>query len=288
MNPIPASELPVNSDGTIFHLHLKPENIADKLLLFGDPGRVTLAAKHLNHIECDIQNREFHTVTGTYNGKRITLLSHGIGTDNIDIVLTELDALANIDLNTRIPKPTHKSLTLLRIGTSGSLQPDVPIGTPVLATKSIGTDGLLNYYDIAPNITEPEIEQQLINHLNLSPRLARPYVVSSDEALNQRIGEGCLSGITISATGFYGPQGRSVRLRPKYPNINAQLQTFRYNGLKIINYEMESSALAGLAKALGHHATTVCLIIAGRTSGSMNTTYTTNIEELIKTMLNRI
>ena len=290
MRVIPPSELIINEDGSVFHLHIKPEHLADTVVLVGDPARVSMVASYFDEgsVECDIQSREFHTITGKYKGKRITCVSHGIGTDNIDIVLTELDALANIDFSSRTEKPQKKSLTLVRIGTSGGLQPFCPVGSYVVARRSIGFDGLLNFYELPEGVIDLDFEREFCKHTGWSERLASPYVVSADEGLVSRVGEGMVMGVTISAPGFYGPQGRCVRIPLADPNLNEKIMSFDYNGEKITNFEMESSALAGLAKLLGHKAMTVCCIIAGRVDKSMNTNYKGSISGLIETVLGRI
>lgn len=290
MRVIPPSELIINEDGSVFHLHIKPEHLADTVVLVGDPARVSMVAGYFDvgSVECDIQSREFHTITGKYKGKRITCVSHGIGTDNIDIVLTELDALANIDFSSRTEKLQKKSLTLVRIGTSGGLQPFCPVGSYVVARRSIGFDGLLNFYELPEGVIDLDFEREFCRHTGWSERLASPYVVSADEELVSRVGEGMVMGVTISAPGFYGPQGRCVRIPLADPCLNEKIMSFDYNGEKITNFEMESSALAGLAKLLGHKAMTVCCIIAGRVDKSMNTNYKGSISGLIETVLERI
>lgn len=290
MRVIPPSELIINEDGSVFHLHIKPEHLADTVVLVGDPARVSMVAGYFDEgsVECDIQSREFHTITGKYKGKRITCVSHGIGTDNIDIVLTELDALANIDFSSRTEKPHKKSLTLVRIGTSGGLQPFCPVGSYVVARRSVGFDGLLNFYELPEGVIDLDFEREFCKHTGWSERLASPYVVRADEGLVSRVGEGMVMGVTISAPGFYGPQGRCVRIPLADPNLNEKIMSFDYNGEKITNFEMESSALAGLAKLLGHKAMTVCCIIAGRVDKSMNTNYKGSISGLIETVLERI
>lgn len=288
MRIIPESELIINPDGSVFHLHLKPEQLSDKIVMMGDPERVTMTAKMFDSIECDIQSREFHTVTGTYKGKRITALSHGIGTDNIDIVLTELDALANIDFNTRTVKETFKQLTMIRVGTSGGMQPHCPVGSYVVSEKSIGFDGLLHYYAGSKEVREEDFEDAFQKHVNWLPYHCSPYVVSADEELVERIGFDMLKGVTISAIGFYGPQGRFVRLPLSDPNLNAKIESFRYEEYSITNYEMESSAIAGLAKMMGHKAMTVCAIIANRVALKSNADYKGSTEELLRIVLDRI
>ena len=288
MRTIPASELIINNDGSIFHLHVRPDQIATTILLCGDPKRVDLIASHFDTIECDISSREFHTITGTYRGRRISAVSHGIGCDNIDIVVTELDALVNIDFETRQEKPEHTTLTLVRIGTSGGLQECSPVGSYVVAAKSMGFDGLLNYYEVPDGMFDLDLEAAFCNHVGWNPRLPAPYVVSADPELVNRIGHDMVKGITIAAPGFYGPQGRYVRARPADINLNSKIQSFEYQGWQITNFEMESSALAGMSALLGHKAMTVCAIIAGRVSHNMNTEYKGSIEGLIKIVLERI
>lgn len=289
MRTIPSSELIVNADGSIFHLHIKPEHLADTVILVGDPDRVNLVASFFDSVECDISSREFHTMTGMYKGKRISCISHGIGTDNIDIVVNELDALVNIDLETRQEKADKKQLTLVRIGTSGGLQPHCPIGTYVVSERSIGFDGVINYYETPDDLLDLDYEAQLVKDLGLSNRLAAPYVVSADKELVERIGFDMVKGVTISAPGFYGPQGRVLRLPLSHPNMIQNIEDFKYkDGSVITNFEMESSALAALGGALGHKAMTVCGIIAGRYAGKMNTNYKDIIKDLVQIVLDRV
>lgn len=289
-NPIPASEMPINSDGSIFHLHIKPEQLADYIILVGDRERVNLVASFFDEgsIECDISSREFHTITGSYKGNRVTCLSHGIGIGNIDIVMTELDALANVDFETRLPYEDFRQLTMVRIGTSGGLQPECPVGSYVISKRSIGFDGLLNYYTIPEGVIDMEFEYSFCTAVKWNNRLTRPYVVNADEELVEKIGFDMVKGVTISAPGFYGPQGRHVRLLPVDPMLNAKIEQFEFKGEKITNYEMESSGVAGMARLLGHRATTVCDIIAGRVDKTMNTQYHGSMEKLIKTVLDRL
>ena len=288
MRIIPESELIINSDGSAFHLHIKPEQLSDKIVMMGDPDRVTMTASYFDEIECDVQSREFHTITGIYKGKRITALSHGIGTDNIDIVVTELDALANIDFNTRSVKEQFKQLTMVRVGTSGGMQPHCPVGSYVVSEKSIGFDGLIHYYANSRAICEEEFEVAFQKHVNWSPFHCSPYVVSADEELVDRIGHDMIRGVTISAIGFYGPQGRHVRLPLAEPDLNAKIESFRFGEYAITNYEMESSAIAGLSKLMGHKAMTVCAIIANRVALKSNADYKGSTEELIGIVLDRI
>lgn len=288
MRIIPDSELIINSDGSIFHLHIKPEQLSDKIIMMGDPERVTLTASFFDTIECNIQSREFHTITGTYKDKRITAISHGIGPDNIDIVLTELDALANVDFNSREVKKDFEQLTMVRVGTSGGLQPYCPIGSYVVAAKSIGFDGVLNYYDGRNSITLNDFEAAFKEYVGWNPRHCAPYVVKADESLVEQIGYDMIKGVTISAIGFYGPQGRYVRIPLANPDLNSKIETFRFGEDMITNYEMESAPLAGLGRLMGHRAMTVCTIIANRLAGESNANYKGSIEDLIKKVLDRI
>lgn len=288
MRIIPESEFIINPDGSAFHLHIKPEQLADKIVMMGDPDRVGMTGKFFDSIECDIQSREFHTITGMYKGKRITALSHGIGTDNIDIVFTELDALANIDFSTRCVKDNFKQLTVVRVGTSGGMQPYCPVGSYVVSEKSIGFDGLIHYYAGSEEVREVDFEEEFQKQVNWSPFHCSPYVVSADEELIDRIGFDMIRGVTISAIGFYGPQGRYVRLPLADPDLNAKIEAFRYGDYSITNYEMESSAIAGLGKMMGHKAMTVCAIIANRVALNSNANYQGSVEELIKIVLDRI
>ena len=287
------SELIINEDGSIFHLHVKPSQLADRVILVGDPGRVDIVASHFDSKECEIQSREFHTITGTYKGKRITCLSTGIGCDNIDITVNELDALANIDFETRTDKPGHRTLSIVRIGTCGGLQPEAPLGTFVASVKSIGFDGLLNYYAGRNDVCDLEMEKAFASHMDWSPLKGAPYVSIADPSLIEQVaGRDMLRGITIACGGFYGPQGRQIRLKIQDPNQNEKVESFRYidNGkeLKICNFEMESSALAGLSALLGHRAMTCCMVIANRYAKEMNTDYKGSIDNLIKLVLDRI
>ncbi|MDR2691751.1 MAG: nucleoside phosphorylase [Dysgonamonadaceae bacterium] len=288
MRIISPDQLPVNADGSIFHLHLKPEQLADKVVMMGDPERVPVVAAAFDSIEFDLQSREFRTITGTYKGKRITALSHGIGCDNIDIVMTELDALANIDLKTREVKPDFRPLTLVRIGTCGGLQAFAPIGSYVVSGISMGMDGLIFFYEKGAEISDSELSEKFSKHVQWDSLLATPYFVYADKTLVEQIGHDMVKGITMSASGFYGPQGRYVRLGLSHPERNKLIESFEYKGLKICNYEMESAALAGLASLMGHHAMTACLVIAGRYSGGMNTNYKGSFDELITKVLDRI
>lgn len=285
----PPSELPVNADGSAFHLHVRPEQLADKVILVGDPARVNLVASHFDSVECDVHSREFHTITGMYKGKRITALSTGIGCDNIDIVMNELDALANISFTTRTLNPEHRQLTLVRIGTCGGLQPTTPIGTYIASVKSIGFDGLLNYYADRDNACDTEMEAAFVRHMDWSPLKGAPYIAIADAELIDRIAASdMVRGYTAACGGFYGPQGRRLRLPIQDPEQNTKIESFSYDGMKICNFEMESSALAGLARLLGHKAMTCCMVIANRYSKEMNTEYHKTIDNLICLVLDRI
>ena len=283
------SELIINPDGSAFHLHITPQQLAQKVILVGDPGRVALVASHFTNIECDVQSREFHTITGTYEGKRITVLSTGIGCDNIDIVVNELDALTNIDFETRTQKSPLRSLEIVRIGTCGGLQPNTPTGCFVASVKSIGFDGLLNYYADRNKVCDLKLEEAFKQHMNWNPIKGAPYVSVADAELIDRIAkDDMVRGYTISCGGFYGPQGRVLRANIEDPKQNEKIESFEYDGLKICNFEMESSALAGMASLLGHRAMTCCMVIANRYAQKMNTEYKNSIDTLIEKVLDRI
>lgn len=287
----PSSELIINEDGSVFHLHVKPEWLADKVILVGDPGRVALVASHFENRECEVQSREFHTVTGTYQGKRITVVSTGIGCDNIDIVMNELDALANIDFQTREVKPQLRQLQVVRIGTCGGLQPYTPVGTFICSAKSIGFDGLLNFYAGRNAVCDLAMERAFLNHMGWTGNLCAPapYVIDADAELVERIAlEDMVRGVTIATGGFFGPQGRELRIPLADPRQNEKIEQFEYHGLRITNFEMESSALAGLSRLMGHQATTVCMVIANRLAKEANTGYKSTIDTLIRTVLDRI
>lgn len=285
---IPASELIINDDGTIFHLHLRPEQVADTIILVGDPARVEAIAKRFDEVECRASNREFNTVTGTYKGKRMSVLSTGIGIGNIDICVTELDALANIDFATRTVKEQHRQLTLVRLGTSGALQPDIELGEVVYARTSVGFDTLLNYYAGRNEVCDLEIEKAFVEHTGWSELLHRPYFVDSDAKLWEHFKDSVTEGITIAAPGFYAPQGRYVRLQPADKDLNAKIESFRYKGRRITNFEMEGSALAGLARLMGHRATTMCTIIAQRIAKDAKTDYKPFVEQMISMALEKL
>ena len=285
---IPESELIINEDGSAFHIHLRPEELADIVVLVGDPGRVNIIGDYLSDIEFRRENREFVSMTGRFNGKRLTALSTGIGTDNCDIVITELDALANVDFNTREAKDEHRALTILRIGTTGAIQPDIPLGSFIFSHYSVGCDGLLNWYAGRDRITYKAMEEAFKQHVGWDPNLPSPYFVKAGEDLIKRF-EGCtVKGVTISAPGFYGPQGRVVRLGLAMPEMLDSFESFRYGEYRITNFEMESSAVAGLAKHLGHEAGTVCCAIANRYLKNSNTDYKQTVRSLIELSLEKL
>lgn len=285
---IPPSELIINEDGSAFHIHLRPEQLRDNILLVGDPGRVTMVSKFFDSIDYDVQSREFHAIGGKYNGKDMMCISHGIGADNIEIVVTELDALANVDFNTREVKPEHRTLNMVRVGTSGSIFEDLHIGDYVIAEKALGSDGILNFYAMRDEVCDLEFQRQFMEHTGWHRSWADPYVVDADPMLVERIGRDDMKrGYTIAAVGFYAPQGRMVRVPLADPNLNEKIEGFRYNGRPITNYEMESACLQGMAKMLGHRAMTVCCIIAERVATKANTDYKPRVAELLRTVLDR-
>ena len=286
---IPESELIINPDGSVFHLHLLPEQLTDRIILVGDPARVNMVASFFDTTDFEVSSREFHTIGGTYNGKPIMCLSHGIGPDNIDIVINELDALANIDFKTREVREHKRRLTMVRIGTSGALQPELKLGTPVIAEKSIGFDGVLNYYAGRNEVADLGFEQDFCESVGWNPLWAKPYVVDADEELVNLIGrDDMVRGVTISAVGFYGPQGRKLRRPLSNPDLNERIEHFRHNGRKVTNYEMESAPLQGLGRLMGHRAMTVCSIIANRMNTEANPNYKTAVYDLVGTVLDRI
>lgn len=286
---IAPSEFIINPDGSVFHLHLLPEQLTDRIILVGDPGRVDMVASFFDSRTFEVSSREFHTIGGMYKGKPIMCLSHGIGPDNIDIVINELDALANIDFATREVKSEHRTLHMVRIGTSGALQPDLKLGTPVIAEKAIGFDGVLNYYAGRNEVADLDFEKSLCEHTGWNPLWAKPYVVDADADLVAKIGrDDMVRGNTISAVGFYGPQGRELRLPLANPDLNSRIESFRHEGRRVTNYEMESAPLQGLARLMGHKAMTVCSIIANRMNQDATPNYKTAIRDLIATVLDRI
>ena len=289
---IPESELIINNDGSVFHIHLKPEELADNVIMVGDPSRVDMIGEYLTDIEFRHESREFVSITGKRNGKRITALSHGIGPDNIDIVMTELDALANVDFKTREVKPVHKALNILRIGTSGALHADIPLGSYVLSHISVGFDGVMNWYGNREKVTIPSVEESFKKHMNWLDVLPSPYFVKASPKIIDLMKDVTIKGVTISAPGFYGPQGRVVRVPLAMPNMLEDIESFRFSeageNYRITNFEMESAPLAGLAAHLGHNASTVCCIIANRYLQSSNPDYKPAIRKLVELAVDRM
>ncbi len=285
---IAESELIINSDGSIFHLHIRPEQLAKNVILVGDPGRVAMFKPYFETVECEGASREFVWATGTYHGSRITALSTGIGTDNIDIVMTELDALANIDFSTREVKKEHTTLNIVRLGTCGALQPEIPLGSFILSHISIGFDGLMNWYAGREEITDTSMEEAFMKHMNWPKELPTPYFVKASDKLIQLFEDSTVRGMTISSPGFYGPQGRVVRQQLAMPNMLEDIESFRYSDRKITNFEMEGSAIAGIARHLGHEATTVCCVIAHRYLKDANTDYKPRVAQLVKLVLDKV
>ncbi|MDY4513400.1 MAG: nucleoside phosphorylase, partial [Paludibacteraceae bacterium] len=284
MKTFPASQLIINADGSAFHLHLQPQFLADKIILVGDQNRVNMVASFFDEgsIECDVQSREFHTITGRYHGKRISCISTGIGTDNCDIVMNEIDALANIDFATRTEKAEKRSLEIVRVGTCGGMQEDIPLGTFLVSEKSIGFDGVLAFYEGRDEVCDLGFENALVDFIHYPAKAARPYVVAANKDLVNRIaGDDMMRGCTIAANGFYGPQGRVLRVGLAVPDINERISDFRYEGQRITNYEMEGSCIAGLALHMGHRAMTVCCVIAQRKAEAANTDYKPRIKQLV-------
>ncbi|MBE6189705.1 MAG: phosphorylase [Rikenellaceae bacterium] len=288
MRTIPSSELIINDDGSIFHLHLTPDQLADTVILVGDPGRVAMVSEFFDEVECRVSNREFNTVTGRYKGKRMTVLSTGIGIGNIDISVTELDALANIDFATRQVKPDFRQLTLVRLGTSGAIQPDIKVGEVVFSRTSLGFDGLLNYYAGRNEVCDLAIEKAFVEHTGWNPQLPAPYFIDADKTLFEHFKDVTREGITIAAPGFYAPQGRWVRLQPQDLKLNEKIESFEYEGRRITNFEMEGSALAGLAALMGHRAATICTIIAQRIALDACTDYKPFVRKMIQTALDKL
>lgn len=284
------SELLINEDGSIFHLHIKPEQLANKIILVGDPGRVSMLASYFDNIECENSNREFHSITGSYKDKRISVISTGIGCDNIDIVLNEIDALANIDFATREIKESLRVLDIVRIGTCGGLQPNTPTGSFICSDKSIGFDGLLNFYAGRNEVCDLDLEEDFVDYMGWEGNVCQPhpYVINADKLLIERIGHDMVHGMTIACGGFFGPQGRELRVPLADPQQNAKIEQYEYQGLHITNFEMESSAVAGLSCLMGHHAVTVCMVIANRLAKQANTGYKGTMETLVQTVLDRI
>lgn len=288
MVQFPESELILTPEKRVYHLNLKNENIANDVIVVGDPGRVAQISKFFSKIEFQTSRREFVTHTGIFNGKRITVLSTGIGTDNIDIVMNELDAAVNIDPEQRKLKPIRRQLNIYRLGTSGGLQPELKVNSLVSSTHGLGLDNLLNYYTDWKSINEDAISEAFIKHANWPPTLAYPYCVAANEELLKKFGGQTFIGITATAPGFYGPQGRQIRLKTSIPQLNELLGTFASGNLRITNFEMETSALYGLGKLLGHNCLTVCVIIANRVRKEFTSDYTKSVNQLIETSLNII
>ena len=285
---IPESELIINSDGSVFHIPIRPDPLADKVILVGDPGRVEMFRPLLEKVECEGASREFVWITGRYNSERVTVLSTGIGTDNIDIVMTELDALANVDFTTREVKPEHRTLDILRIGTCGAIQPEIPLGAFIFSHISVGCDGLLNWYDNRDQIALLDFEEAFKKHVHWDKHLPDPYFVRASDKLIAKFADCTVKGMTISASGFYGPQGRVVRQGLAMPNMLEDFETFEFDGYKITNFEMEGSALAGMSAKLGHNAGTVCCAIAHRYLKDANTDYKPRVKELVVLALDRL
>ncbi len=286
---IPASELIINGDGSVFHIHLRPEQVCDNIIFVGDPGRVDMVASMFDSIDFEVSSREFHTIGGKYNGQPVMAISHGIGPDNIEIVITELDALVNVDFNTRKVKKEHRTLNIVRVGTSGSLQENLHIGDFVIAEKGMGFDGILNFYADRDKVCDLDFERKFCEHTGWKSIWAAPYTVDADKSLVELIGrDDMVRGYTIAAVGFYAPQGRCVRLPLADPNLNEKIESFRYNGRPITNFEMESACLQGMSKLLGHKAMTVCCIIAERRANNANTDYKPKVRELVHTVLDRL
>jgi len=286
--PIPASQLVLNNEGAIYHLNLHPDQLADNVIMVGDPGRVDMIASFFDKIEVERQNRELVTRTGWFNDKRITVLSTGMGTDNLDIVMNELDALANIDLKTRMPKETHRSLNLIRLGTCGALQPDIEPGNNVATRYAIGLDGLLYFYEKHKEVNEIAMRDAFIKQMDYPKDLPKPYVVEGSKALFDKLAEGYYQGVTATAPGFYGPQGRTLRMHLSYPENNHKIEHFDYQGWRVCNFEMESSALYGLGKMMGHNCLTICVAIANRVTEKFTTDYHPYVRKLVESTLERL
>jgi uridine phosphorylase len=288
MAVIKNADLLLNENGSIYHLALHPGQLADTVIIVGDPDRVELISHHFDSVECRVSNREFNTHTGMLKGKRITVLSTGIGTDNIDIVMNELDALVNIDLSSRQVKPEHTTLNVIRIGTSGSIQADVPVGSFALSTYGLGLDNLLHYYDNGTHTLDLHMSAAFMKHIGWSGKLSKPYFVKGSEELLKKFEEGTVKGITATAPGFYGPQGRILRLGLADPELNEKIRSFRYHDERVINFEMETSALYGLGSLLEHRVMTVCALIANRATNETCPDHKTLIGKLIDLVLERL
>ncbi len=288
MAPIAESELILNPDGSVYHLHLKPENIADTIIVVGDPGRVKEISKHFDIIDFTVQNRELFTHTGSIGNKRLTVLSTGMGTDNLDIVINELDAVVNVDLTTRELKKTHTKLNIIRLGTAGALQADIHPGDFVASSYGMGMDGLLYFYAKGKSVMNAELAEAFVNHVHWNTNLPGIYAVPCSPTLMEKLGKGLVQGITLTAPGFYGPQGRELRLKLAFPELNQLIESFEHQGKRIANFEMETSALYGLGKMLGHDTLTVCSIVANRVNRSYAKDYHGDVEKLIRLVLERL
>lgn len=288
MSRIPDSELILNPDGSVYHLHLKPGDLANDVIVVGDPGRVKEISKHFDRIDFQAQNREIFTHTGTIGSKRITVLSTGMGTDNLDIVINELDAVVNVDLVNRVPKEEHTSLNIIRLGTAGALQADIAPGDFVASSYGMGMDGLLYFYADSSRVMNKELAEAFISHTNWNPNLPGIYAVPCSQKLMETLGKGLTSGVTLTAPGFYGPQGRQLRLKLAHPELNGLIETFEYEGKRIANFEMETSALYGLGQMLGHNTLTICSIVANRVAKTYAKDYHSDIDRLIKLLLERL
>lgn len=288
MAPIAESELILNPDGSVYHLHLKPENIADTIIVVGDPGRVKEISKHFDKIDFMVQNRELNTHTGSIGNKRLTVLSTGMGTDNLDIVINELDAVVNIDLAKREPKSTHSKLNIIRLGTAGALQADIKPGDFVASSFGVGMDGLLYFYEKGKSVMNPALAEAFVKHANWNNNLPGIYAVPCSQMLMDKLGNDLVHGITLTAPGFYGPQGRELRLKLAFPELNHLIESFEYSGNRIANFEMETSALYGLGKMLGHETLTICTIVANRVNHTYAEDYHSDIERLIQLVLTRL
>lgn len=288
MTPIAESELILNPDGSVYHLHLKPENLADTIIVVGDPGRVKEISKHFDTIDFTVQNRELYTHTGSIGQKRLTVLSTGMGTDNLDIVINELDAVVNIDLETRKPKASHTKLNIIRLGTAGGLQADIEPGSFVASSHGMGMDGLLYFYDKGKSVMNAQMAEAFVKHVNWNANLPGIYAVPCSQPLMDKLGKGLVHGVTLTAPGFYGPQGRELRLKLAFPELNNRIESFEYQGSRIANFEMETSALYGLGKMLGHETLTICTIVANRVNRSYAEDYHGDVERLIKLVLSRL
>ncbi|MEA3504513.1 MAG: nucleoside phosphorylase [Bacteroidota bacterium] len=285
---IKESELILNPDGSIYHLKLKPEMLADTVLLVGDPGRVEMVASFFDTIEYQVQNRELFTTTGYFKGKRVSVVSTGMGTDNLDIVINELDALVNIDLEKREIKKEHKTLNLIRLGTSGALQKNIPVNSLVVSEYGVGLDGLMNYYVMKEGLVDESLSEAFIEQTQWPKNFAKPYFIKASEGLMDRLGKGLIKGVTATAPGFYGPQGRVLRLGLSFPEMNDRIEAFEKNGYKVTNFEMETSALYGLGQQLGHNTLTICAIIANRVTKEYSKDYKSIVKDMVETVLNRL